>query len=143
MLASSRLGIVGSVNIQHVHPSITDPERTGVRSRSDSASFADVAASTRSSHLFPKAEAAGGSAENAFLFSRLSLRPWSLDLVLSCFAFRACCVTLGFRGLAGFSRLCIGGSVEERSGGECVMIEGSSSRGLGDWNGGIELCWTW
>lgn len=119
MLALSRPGIVGSItDFEHVRPSVIDSTHTGVRSRSDSASLADVAASTRSSHLFPSAEAAGGSAENAFLVSRLSLRPWSFDFVLSCFAFRALCVTLNLRGRAGFSRLCIGGSVEERSGGE-------------------------
>ena len=49
---------------------------TGVKSRSESASVADVAASIRSSHLLPIAAAAappGGSAEKAFLPSILSL----------------------------------------------------------------------
>ena len=49
---------------------------TGVRSRSESASVAEVAASIRSSHLLPIAAAAaapGGSAENAFLPSMLNL----------------------------------------------------------------------
>lgn len=49
---------------------------TGVRSRSESASVAEVAASIKSSHLLPIAAAAaapGGSAENAFLPSMLSL----------------------------------------------------------------------
>lgn len=42
-----------------------------------------------------------------------------------------------FRGLAGLSLLCIGGSVEDRPGGERAMMDGSSSRGRGDWKGGI------
>ena len=49
---------------------------TGVISRSESASVAEVAASIRSSHLLPIAAAAaapGGSAENAFLPSMLNL----------------------------------------------------------------------
>lgn len=49
---------------------------TGVRSRSESASVAEVAASIRSSHLLPIAAATaapGGSAENAFLPSMLNL----------------------------------------------------------------------
>jgi len=50
---------------------------TGVKSRSESASVADVAASIKSSHLLPIAAAAaapGGSAEKAFLPSMLILR---------------------------------------------------------------------
>ena len=49
---------------------------TGVMSRSESASVAEVAASIRSSHLLPMTAAAaapGGSAENAFLPSTLNL----------------------------------------------------------------------
>ena len=47
---------------------------TGVRSRSESASFAEAAASTRSSHLEPVEDVAlGGSAEKAFLPSILIL----------------------------------------------------------------------
>ena len=49
---------------------------TGVISRSESASVAEVAASIRSSHRLPIAAAAaapGGSAENAFLPSMLNL----------------------------------------------------------------------
>jgi len=119
---------------------------TGVRSRSESASVADVAASIRSSHLLPMAATAaapGGSAENAFLPSMLN-RLWSFDFILSCFGFRLFCVIEDFRGLAGLSFLidsflCNGGKVEERTdGGECASIEGKSSLGLGEWNGGID-----
>lgn len=111
---------------------------TGVRSRSESASFADVAASMRSTHLLPMADAGPcGSAENAFLPSILNRRAYSLDLVLSCFGFRLFWVMEDFRGLAGLSLLCTGGKVEERSGGDLDKIDGSSSRGLGDWKGGI------
>lgn len=106
---------------------------TGVRSRSESASFADVAASMRSTHLLPIADAAPcGSAEKAFLPSILSRRACSLDLVLSCLGFRLFCVMDDFRALAGLSLLCIGGNVDERPGGDLANIEGSSSRGLGD-----------
>lgn len=37
-----------------------------------------------------------------------------------------------FRGLTGFSLFRIGGNVEERPGGERCIIDGSSSRGLGE-----------
>lgn len=78
--------------------------RTGVRSRSSSASVADVAASMRSSHRLPSAEAAlCGSAEKAFRPSMLILLACSLDLVLSCWGFRAFCVMDDFRGRAGLS----------------------------------------
>lgn len=120
-------------------------ELTGVRSLSESASVAEVAASTNSCHLLPATAASrapGGSAENAFLPSRLSLLEYSFDVFLSCFGFLLCCVMEDFRGLAGFSLftesfLCRGGSVEERPGGECAIMEGSSSIGLGEWKGGI------
>ena len=77
-----------------------DMKHTGVRSRSESASFADVAASIRSSHRLPMANT-GGSAENAFLPSTLSLLANSFDFVLSCFGFRAFWVTDDLRGLVG------------------------------------------
>ena len=81
--------------------------RTGVRSRSESTSVADVAASRRSSHRLPLAAAAlpGGSAENAFLPSILSLLTCSFDFVLSCFGLRLFCVMDDLRGRAGLSRL--------------------------------------
>lgn len=105
--------------------------RTGVRSRSSSASVADVAASMRSSHRLPSADAAlCGSAEKAFLPSMLILLACSLDLVLSCLGFRAFCVIDDFRGRAGLSLRWMGGNVDDRSGGDRAMIEGSSSRGL-------------
>lgn len=127
---------------------------TGVISRSESASVADVAASIRSSHLLPIAAAAaapGGSAENAFLPSILNLPENSFDLVFSCLGLRLFWVIEDFRGLLPFSFLCIdsflcsGGKVVERPGGECAIIEGSNSRGLGEWNGGIDclLRWFW
>ena len=77
--------------------------------------------------------APGGSAENAFLPSILSLLDWSFDFDLSCFGLRLFCVMEDLRGLAGLSRLmdsflCRGGKVEERPGGECASMEGSSSR---------------
>ena len=118
-------------------------------SRSESASVAEVAASIRSSHLLPIAAAAaapGGSAENAFLPSMLSLLEKSFDLVLSCLGFRLVWVIEDFRGLLAFSFLCVesflcnGGKVEERPGGEWAIIEGSNSLGLGEWNGGMG-CW--
>ena len=127
---------------------------TGVISRSESASVADVAASIRSSHLLPIAAAAaapGGSAENAFLPSILNLPENSFDLVFSCLGLRLFWVIEDFRGLLPFSFLCIdsflcsGGNVVERPGGECAIIEGSNSLGLGEWNGGIDclLRWFW
>ena len=51
------------------------------------------------------AVAAGGSAENAFLPSMLSLRVWSFDLVRSCLGFRLFCVMEDLRGLLGFGFL--------------------------------------
>lgn len=120
---------------------------TGVRSLSESASVADVAASIRSSHLLPFAAATaapGGSAEKAFLPSILILRVWSFDFVLSCFGFLAFCVIEDFRGRACLSLLidsflCKGGRVEERTDvGECGSIDGRSSRGLGEWNCGMD-----
>ena len=120
---------------------------TGVISRSESASVADVAASIRSSHLLPIAAAAaapGGSAENAFLPSILNLAENSFDFVFSCLGLRLFWVIEDFRGLLPFSFLCIesflcsGGKVVERPGGECAIIEGSNSLGLGEWNGGID-----
>ena len=95
----------------------------------------------RSSHLLPIAAAAatpGGSAENAFLPSMLNLLEKSFDFVLSCLGFRLLWVIEDFRGLLTFSLRCIGslvwigGSVEERPGGECAIIEGSNSLGLGE-----------
>ena len=47
------------------------------------------------------------------------------------------------RGLAGLSLLCMGGNVEDRPGGERAIIEGSRSRGRGEWNGGMEFCARW
>ena len=118
---------------------------TGVRSLSESASVADAAASTRSSHLLPmKASLApGGSAEKAFLPSRLILLEKSFDVFFSCFGFLLFSVMEAFRGLTGLflltdSFLCNGGRVEERPGGECPIMDGSSSRGLGEWKGGID-----
>lgn len=120
---------------------------TGVRSRSESASVAEVAASIRSSHLLPIAAAAaapGGSAENAFLPSTLSFLEKSFDFVFSCLGFRLFWVIEDFRGLLAFSFLCMesflcsGGRVEERPGGECAIIEGSNSLGLGEWKRGID-----
>ena len=64
---------------------------TGVRSRSESASVAEAAASISSSHLLPCTAAvmgAGGSAEKAFLPSMLYLLPYSFDLVFSCLGLR-------------------------------------------------------
>lgn len=111
--------------------------RTGVRSRSSSASVAEVAASMRSSHRLPSAEAAlCGSAEKAFLPSMLNLRACSFDLVLSCLGFRAFCVMDDFRGRAGLSLRWMGGKVDDRSGGDRAMIEGSNSRGRAAWKGG-------
>ena len=120
----------------------------GVRSLSESASVADAAASTRSSHLLPinASLAPGGSAEKAFLPSRLILLEKlekSLEVFFSCFGFLLFSVMEDFRGLAGLfllidSFLCSGGKVEERPGGECAIIDGSSSRGLGEWKGGID-----
>ena len=114
---------------------------TGVRSRSESASVAEVAASIRSTHLLPIAAAAaalGGSAENAFLPSMLNLLVYSFDFVLSCLGLRLFWVIEDFRGLLDFSFLCIesflcsGGRVEERPGGELAIIDGSNSLGLGE-----------
>lgn len=111
--------------------------RTGVRSRSSSASVADVAASMRSSHRLPRAVAAlCGSAEKAFRPSKLILLACSRDFVLSCFGFRAFCVIEDLRGLAGLSRRWIGGNVEDRSGGDRAIMDGSNSRGLDPWSGG-------
>lgn len=89
----------------------------------------------RSSHRLPIAEA--GSAEKAFRPSILSLRAYSFDIPLSCFGRRLFFVMEDFRGLAGLSRFCIGGSVDDRPGGERDIIEGSSSLGLGEWKCGI------
>lgn len=84
----------------------------------------------RSSHRLPIAEA--GSAENAFRPSILSLRAYSFDIPLSCLGRRLFFVMEDFRGLAGLSRFCIGGSVDDRPGGERDIMEGSSSLGLGE-----------
>lgn len=116
-------------------------ELTGVRSRSESASLADVAASIRSSHRLPIAEA--GSAEKAFRPSILSLRAYSFDMLLSCFGRRLFFVMEDFRGLVGLSRFCIGGNVDDRPGGERDMIEGRSSLGLGEWKGEIGSWFMW
>lgn len=109
--------------------------------------MADVAASRRSSHLLLWATAAGpyGSAESAFLPSILSRLPYSIDLLRSCLGFRLFWVIEDFRGLGGLSFLCNGGNVEDLPGGERAMIEGSSSRGRGDWKGGIlsGCAWFW
>ena len=67
----------------------------------------------------------------------LSLLAYSLDLGLSVFGFRLFCVIEDFRGLAGLSRLCIGGRVEDLPGGERAIIEGSNSLGRGEWKGGM------
>ncbi|GAT22481.1 hypothetical protein RIB2604_01505150 [Aspergillus luchuensis] len=42
------------------------------------------------------------------------------------------------RGRGSLSRCWMGGRVEERPGGECVRMDGRSSRGRGDENGGSE-----
>ena len=98
--------------------------------------MADVAASIRSSHRLPIAEA--GSAEKAFRPSMLNLLAYSLDIPLSCLGRRELFFVMDdLRGLVGLSRFCIGGRVEERPGGERDMIEGRSSLGLGEWNGGM------
>ena len=113
-----------------------------MRSRSESASFADAAASTRSSHLDPMEDIAlGGSAEKAFRPSLLTLLVWSLDFLLSCFGKRAVCESEGLvrEGLRGLG-LWNGGSVVERPGGELAMMDGRSSLGRGDWNGGNLSC---
>ena len=100
-------------------------------SRSESASLADVAASIKSSQRLPIAVAAlSGSAEKAFRPSILILLACSLDFVLSCFGLRAFCVIDDLRG-RGF---CNGGKDENRPGGDLAIIDGRSSRGLGDWN---------
>jgi hypothetical protein len=105
---------------------------TGVKSRSESASLADVAASIKSSHREPVDEnRLGGSAEKAFRPSILILLT-SFDFVLSCFGLRAFWVTEFLRGLG----LCIGGRVVDLPGGELAIIDGRSSRGLGEWKGG-------
>ncbi len=103
---------------------------TGVKSRSSSASVADVAASIKSSQRFPWTQAAvGGSADIALRPSMLNLRENSFDFVRSCFAFRAFWPTDDFRGLCSFPLRCIGGNDEYRPGGECASIEGNSSLG--------------
>lgn len=92
----------------------------------------------RSSHRLPMTVAAlWGSAEKAFRPSMLILRAWSFAFVLSCLAFREFVVIEDFLGLAGLLVLCTGGSVEDRPGGERASMDGKSSRGLGDWNGGM------
>ena len=45
-----------------------------------------------------------------------------------------------FRTLGGFSLLCIGGKVEERSRGDRGIMDGRSDRGLGECNEVIESC---
>jgi len=60
----------------------------------------------------------------------LILLACSLDLVLSCLGFRAFCVIEDFLGRAGLSLRWMGGNVDDRSGGDRAMIEGSSSRAL-------------
>ena len=108
-----------------------------MRSRSDSASFADVAASMRSSHLDPLERASIGSAEDAFLPSMLSLLAYSFDFPRSCFDLCWFFVIDDFRGRLGLSRLCIGGRVDDLPvGGERDKIDGNSSRGLVGSNGG-------
>ncbi len=69
-----------------------------------------------------------------------SLAENSLDLPRSCLPLRAFSPTEGFRGRLPLSRLCIGGSDEYRSGGDCSR-EGNSSRGRVDWNGGSVSSW--
>ena len=115
---------------------------TGVRSRSDSASLADAAASTRSSHREPL-DAAIGSAENAFRPSMLSLRAYSLDLPLSCFGLCWLLEMDDFRGLVALSRRWMGGRVDDRPGGDRDSIDGSSSRGLVGSNDGNASLWRW
>lgn len=115
---------------------------TGVRSRSDSASLADVAASMRSSHREPLV-AAMGSAENAFRPSMLSLRAYSFDRCLSCFDLCWPFEMEDFLGLVAFSRFWIGGNVDDRPGGDRERIEGNNSRGLEGSNGGKGSPWMW
>jgi hypothetical protein len=108
---------------------------------SSSASVAEVAASIRSSHRLPCAQAAvWGSAESALRSPRLGRRPYSFDLVRSCFSLRE---IDDLRGRGSLSRRWIGGSVDERPGGEWLRIEGRSSRGRGDENGGSDSCLKW
>ena len=114
---------------------------TGVKSRSESASLADVAASIRSSHRLPIAEA--GSAEKAFRPSILNLRAYSFDIPLSCFGRRLFLVIDDFRGRVGLSLFCIGGRVDDRPGGERDIMDGRSSLGLGEWKCGIGSWFTW
>lgn len=104
------------------------PLRTGVKSRSESASFAEVAASIRSSHRLYWLT---GSTEKALRPSTLSRLACSFDFVRSCLALRALCVTESLRGRG----LGIGGRVVERPGGDRDIIEGRSSRGRGEENG--------
>lgn len=102
----------------------------GVRSRSESASLADVAASMRSSHRLPITDA--GSADTAFRPSMLSRRAWSLDMLRPCFGLRSFLVMEDLRGRAGLSRRCMGGRVEDLPGGERDSMDGRSSLGLGE-----------
>jgi hypothetical protein len=93
-----------------------------VRSRSESASLAEVAASMRSSQrLYWLA----GSAEEAL--PRLSRLEYSFDFVLSCFGLRAW-VRDDFRG----RDLGTGGRVVDLPGGDLAIIDGNSSRGRGE-----------
>jgi hypothetical protein len=117
---------------------------TGVKSRSSSASVAEVAASIKSSQRLPWTQAAvGGSAENAFRPSILIRLANSFDFVLSCFDLRAFCVMDDFLGLDTLSLRWIGGRVDERPGGEWPKIDGSSSRGREVWNEGRGSCFRW
>lgn len=67
----------------------------------------------------------------------LSRLAFSVDLCRSCFPFRLFCVIEDFRSLGGLSFLCKGGKVDERPGGDEAMMDGKSSRGRGDWKGGM------
>jgi hypothetical protein len=105
----------------------TGGTRTGVKSRSSSTSVAEVAASMRSSHRFPCTHAAVcGSADKALRSLTLERRPNSRDLLRSCFGRRPDWVREPLRGRGG--RLWMGGSVEERPGGEWARMDGRSSR---------------
>ena len=106
-----------------------------MRSRSESASLAEVAASMRSSQRFPIAVA--GSTEDALRPSMLSLRACSFEIARPCFGRRSFLVMEDLRGRAGLSRFWIGGKVDDRPGGERDMIDGRSSLGLGEWKGGM------
>ena len=91
--------------------------------------MAEVAASIRPCHLLsPSDEGPCGSAEYALRSPMLNLLACSFDFVLSCFGFRAFCVTEDLRGLGRAS----GGRVEDRPGGEFGIIDGRSCCVRGD-----------